>query len=58
MAPIQILLINVGSNSNEKNGIAPIYSNGRFEYWPIEEKYPGRKTPRFRDLSYHQKVWK
>jgi hypothetical protein len=48
--PIDVLLINVGSNSNEKNGIGPIYGDGSFEYWPIEENRPGRRTPRFRDL--------
>src|SRR5205823_5153650 len=49
--PIDVLLINVGSNSNEKNGIGPIYSNGIFEYWPIEETRPGTQTPCFRDLK-------
>ena len=48
---IDVLLINIGSNSNEKNGISPIYSDGRFEYWPIEENRPGPRTPRFRDLK-------
>ena len=51
MDPIEALLINVGSNSNEKNGIGPIHGDGSFEYWPIEEKRPGRQTPRFRDLK-------
>lgn len=49
--PIDILLINVGSNSNEKNGVAPVYSDGTFEYWPIEETSPGRFSPRFKDLG-------
>jgi hypothetical protein len=51
MNPIDVLLINIGSNGNEKNGIGPVYSNGSFEYWPIEEKYPGRRTIRFGDLN-------
>ena len=51
VAPIDVLLINVGSNSNEKNGIGPIYGDGSFEYVPIEENRPGRRTPRFRDLK-------
>jgi hypothetical protein len=51
MSFIQVLLINVASNSNQKNGIAPIYSDGTFEYWPIEEDHPGIRTPRFNDLG-------
>jgi Nucleotide modification associated domain 3 len=53
--PIDVILINVGSNSNEKNGISPIFGDGRFEYWPIEENRPGQQTPRFRDLKIHCK---
>src|SRR5947208_1264216 len=49
--PIDILLINVASNSNERNGIGPICNDGSFEYWPIEENRPGRRTPRFKDLN-------
>jgi Nucleotide modification associated domain 3 len=55
MQPIEALIINIGSNSNEKNGIAPIYSNGSFQYWPIEETRPGRQTPHFRDLNINCK---
>ena len=51
MQPIEVLVINIGSNSNEKNGIGPIYSNGSFEYWPIQENRPGRRTPCFGDLN-------
>ena len=51
MRPIEALLINIGSNGNEKNGIGPIYSNGSFEYWPIQENRPGRRTPCFGDLN-------
>lgn len=48
---IGALLINVGSNSNEKNGVAPIYNAGNFEYWPIQESNPGHRTPKFKDLG-------
>jgi hypothetical protein len=51
MSTIQALLINIGSNTNEKNGVAPIHNDGTFEYWPIEESNPGQRTPRFKDLS-------
>ncbi len=51
MPSIQVLLINIGSNSNEKNGIAPIHQDGTFEYWPIAEERPGPRTPRFKDLG-------
>ena len=50
-SPIEALIFNIGSNGNETNGIGPIYNDGSFEYWPIEEKRPGRWTPRFRDLN-------
>jgi hypothetical protein len=55
MGGIEALLVNVGSNGNEKNGIAPIYSNGSFEYWPIQENRPGRRTPCFGDLNINCK---
>lgn len=48
---IDALIINIGSNSGEKNRIAPIRADGRFEYWPIQENEPGPRTPRFKDLN-------
>ncbi len=51
MAPHQVLLINIGSNSKQRNGVAPIYNDGTFEYWPIEESSPGRHTPTFKSLG-------
>lgn len=40
-----------GLTATRKTVSALFIATAHFEYWPIEESRPGRRTPRFRDLK-------